>query len=111
MGCGGVLSFLVRTAVGPFTVAQAVTLDELTPAALLPLDTPLKGRPAAVASPPAVPAVQNGRPVSPGAWEWLRRGPGAEVALYDREGRLRAVGRVRPDGWFVPQKVFHPGRE
>jgi len=41
LGCGAALSFLVRLASGPFTVDEALLLDEVAPAALLPLEWPL----------------------------------------------------------------------
>ena len=87
LGTGGHLTALRRTRVGPFTLADAVTLDELA-AGMRVLDLTTAARRCfrvRVLSEPEVVAVRHGRSVAPGA-------AGAEpVAAVGPDGRVVAL--------------------
>jgi tRNA pseudouridine55 synthase len=73
MGYGAYMSFLVRTAVGPFSVAVARTLEEIDTLAgsgalvevLIPIDSALEHLPVVRVRPGAARAVLSGRPLYP----------------------------------------------
>lgn len=108
LGCGAYLSNLVRTRTGPFTLATAMTLDELEDVverrswadfAYHP-DVVLQEYSAAVVGPELALAWQQGKriPVKPCA------GP---VRVYDAAGRWLGIGTTVEDGCFVqPEKVI-----
>ena len=84
LGTGGHLTALRRTRVGPFTLADAITLDELDELAELadPVPIPLDA---------AVAAAFPRRELTPAETDRLRHG-----------GRLDPVGRPGPYGAFDP---------
>ncbi len=96
LGCGASLWGLVRVRSGPFSLGDAVPLEEveaLGPGAwdrVLPPERMVPGLPGVRLSPDQVARVLNGRDVP---WDGdLARGP--VVALLDPLGRLVGVGRV-----------------
>ncbi len=103
LGTVGHLRRLVRTEVGPFTLATAVTLVEVQARGvadlLLAPETALPHAPRLAVSHEAVAALANGRPVA-------AEGLNAEAVLvYDPGGRMVFVGRA--DGsWLRPRVGF-----
>lgn len=107
LGTVGHVSMLRRTAVGPFTEAEAVSLDALEAsddrdALLLPLAHGLAGLPEIRLDGGQVAAVRNGNPV-------LLVGARAPVTLDDawasHAGRAVALGSVEK-GTFKPRRVL-----
>jgi len=100
LGVGGHLTALRREAIGTLSVADAIPLDRLTPAALLPVRAVLRHLPAVELDGPAREAVRHGRPV-PAA-----DGPEGHVALL-HAGEVVAVAQGG-DGWLRPAVVLGP---
>ncbi len=119
LGCGAYLSFLIRTASGPFKLEHSFTLDEVNQlwqqkdySFLLPVDFALQDIPAFTVKEKAVASILNGLPVAPSG---IMGGVGNNnlpklVRLYAPSGRLLALGtyKVQQGGtWlYKPQKVF-----
>ncbi len=110
LGCGAHVVSLVRTAVGPFTVEQAVPLAALEEEArqgrwqehLLPLEACLPHLPAMALGAEEVQAVAHGRPiVGPGpAW-------GERARAHSPDGSLVAVlRRDERSGLWRPETVL-----
>lgn len=109
LGTCGHMSFLLRTAVGPFTLDQTYTLEELTElksrnelhTALWPLDTALARFPALSVTAEQALKIQNGVAVQ-------HEAPPVDgpVRLYDPYGRFLAVANS-VKGLLKPEKVFH----
>lgn len=112
LGCGAHLVALRRTAVGPYHLADAVTLEKLESSApevsaadfLVPLEDLLPEVPAVQVGPEAAARVLNGSPLAPSP---LTPGPPARlpfpaeapvVRLIGPTGRLLALARPSPDG-------------
>jgi tRNA pseudouridine55 synthase len=105
LGCGAHLAALQRTAVGPFTLDHAVSLDEL--AALAPAEREARLLPvdALVASWPRV-ALQkdiearfcHGQRVPAGTEE-------VNVAVFGADGRFLGIGEVDRDGILHPRRL------
>lgn len=106
VGTSAVMSRLCRTAVGGFTLDNAVSLDDLeaagVAAALLPASTAVADLPRLVLSDAEIEAVRHGR---------LLRRPmdttAPEIAAFDPNGRIVAImardatGRLRPHRNFA----------
>ncbi|MFO7899328.1 MAG: tRNA pseudouridine(55) synthase TruB [Planctomycetota bacterium] len=111
VGVGGYCSALTRTEVGPFTLGDAVALDEVEPARdLIEPTVALADMARAELADDLVERIATGQTVRPGG---SLPEPGKPVAMVDRLGRLAALGHVEPDGRSVqPDKVFvaAPGR-
>jgi tRNA pseudouridine55 synthase len=120
---GGHLLSLERSKVGPLTVDQAVTIEEveaqlragLGVAALLSLDAALSGLPACIVDQEAVLGVRHGVPVpheSVVRWEvpstdWIQT-PEEPVRIKDNEGRLLAIGLLRmASGFGLDRPALH----
>ena len=110
LGVGGYCSELTRQAVGPFTLATAVAVDNMDPLAdLIRPTVALPNMPAYVVSPEARTNLSHGKRLS---FDVLQPAPdGAdgdgEVALLDAEGNLLALGEPHADTRCVqPTKVF-----
>jgi tRNA pseudouridine55 synthase len=107
LGCGGHLVDLRRTAVGDFTIEEAVPLKGLTPGALeealQPADAAVAGYPAVHLDAAGADDVINGRraPRREGDPE------GELVRLYGPDGVFLGVGRPAGDAW-QPHKIFPP---
>ena len=112
IGCGGWLAALRRTEVGPFSLDNAVTAEQLQEVAgegtdaldrlLLPIET-------AVADWPALELSEN-------LCFYLRRGQPVQVAGAPTSGLLRlqgpggkflGIGEMLDDGRIAPRRLFH----
>lgn len=108
LGCGATLTALRRTRAGRFTIAEAISLDALTPAraaqALVSPTDALAHLPAVHLDPAGVVTVKHGKP--------LPLPPGAQVGdrfrLLTPEGALAAVVEVQPSK-IVYLRVFNYG--
>jgi tRNA pseudouridine55 synthase len=98
LGVGAHLIALRREAIGGLRVADAVTVERLTPDALLPVRAVLRHLPAIELDEPSRVAVSHGRPV-PAA-----DGPEGHVALL-HAGEVVAVAQGG-DGWLRPAVVL-----
>lgn len=111
IGCGAYLAALVRTASGPFTLAEAHQPDEIRrlanegslARALLPMDHGLADLPAVTLPPETIGAVARGQVVRPVGD--LVPGRDGRVRLVDGHGQLLAVARLE-NGRLYPEKVF-----
>jgi tRNA pseudouridine55 synthase len=98
LGCGGALASLIRTRVGPYMLADAVSWDELRTARtgdglwarLLPCDSALETLPAVRLDSTNVPKFVHGQTV-PAA-----RGPVGHRRVYRRTASCSAWGQVAP---------------
>lgn len=93
LGCGAHLTRLERTAVGPFTLADALAPEALTPAAARDPEVLVADLPRRELSPPERDAVTHGRPVAPGD-----AGPGERVALFAGGTLVAVAERAERDG-------------
>jgi tRNA pseudouridine55 synthase len=103
LGVGAHLTALRREAIGSLSVEHAVSLDQITPAAVLPPHAVLRDLPAIDLDEAARREVAHGRPVrdARGAGQ---PGSGAEVALV-AAGHLIGVAEA-VDGWLRPKVVL-----
>jgi len=116
LGCGAHLSFLLRTAVGPYEINDAWLLEEIVKcddlsSRLLPLSSALGELPQVVVKPEVVRLIANGNRVNPGGVEIIPAPltPGQLVRLEYPADRLLALAIWRegaPNGYFQPSKVF-----
>jgi tRNA pseudouridine55 synthase len=113
LGCGGLVEVLVRTRIGPFTLADALDPASLSPAALPGLLRPaleaVPDLPRLVLSAEAVAAVIQGRSL---ALEGLARPPAptGAVALLGPDGVLVAIAEAVPaTGRVFPRRVLAGG--
>ncbi|HET7028367.1 MAG TPA: tRNA pseudouridine(55) synthase TruB, partial [Candidatus Limnocylindrales bacterium] len=121
VGSAAYLGSLVRTRSGPFSIDDAVTLDELRAAAaeagpsgvarfLRPLDSGLESLPAVELDAAQVRAVVEGQfvRVAPSAGERVARADappeGLVLRLLAEDGKLVGIGR-RTDGRVAPTKI------
>jgi tRNA pseudouridine55 synthase len=111
LGCGGFVETLVRTRVGPFSLAEAVNIEALWNADsirrhLRPAVEAVPDLPRVVLSLSQVDAVAMGRRLSItelGAPLELA----GDVALLSEGGQLVALAQSNPsEGWVQPRKVF-----
>ncbi|MFW6153892.1 MAG: tRNA pseudouridine(55) synthase TruB [Planctomycetota bacterium] len=106
LGCGAYCSALRRTAVGAFTIDDAVDPDALTPDNLgediQPARLAVADRPAITLDAAALEDALHGRPVPCGDLT-------GDAAAVDESGQLVAVGSAR-QGRFQPSKVFRASR-
>ncbi len=117
VGSAAYLGALRRTASGPFSVADAIGLDELRDAPretierrLLPLDSGLDALPEVLLDAAGAIALARGQRVRdprslPGAD--ADRPAGQPVRLRAPDGALIAIGQAA-DGWLAPVKVLRP---
>ena len=111
--CGGYCGRLTRTAVGPFTIDQAVETDRLDPARdlLSPL-LAVEHLPQVAVTAAVGERLANGHPVmlTPSQLDVRARAAPArseELAVVDKQGRLLAIGSLGQDGATLrPVKVF-----
>ena len=104
LGCGGHMSFLLRSRAGIFDVAQAITLEELDAAAreerlpslLTAMDAPLAHLPAVTARPEREKWLKNGNPLRPGWYEGEVPAPGQVCRVYCA-GQFAGIGEGRED--------------
>lgn len=108
LGCGAYLTALRRTAVGPFTLESASTLEILAregPEAarrrLLPVEVLVEGLPRWNCTPEAGLRLVQGQEVpAPELAE------GAEVAVFEPAGRFLGVARAGPAGRLAPLRLM-----
>ena len=103
LGIGSHLTRLRREAIGSLRVESAVSLDRLSPAALIPPRGVLADLPAVELDEAGRKDVAHGRAVRESG-EARKRGSGEVVALM-RGGELVAVARAE-DGWLRPTVVL-----
>jgi tRNA pseudouridine55 synthase len=105
LGCGGYITALRRTRVGPFDAADALRLDESEEAArakLLPIEAALSCLPRITVRPPDALRLRQGQQV-PCADHGLTAA--TDLAAYDEEHRL--IGVVKADGDRLrPDKII-----
>jgi tRNA pseudouridine55 synthase len=98
LGCGAHLTRLIRLWVGPFGLAEAISLDELVQAVaddtvanvLQPADTALQALPAAIVDPSRLVDMAHGRP-----WPAATSGDIDGMArIYDLDGRLLGLAEL-----------------
>lgn len=93
LGTAAVMTELQRTAVGPFTLDEAVSLSELTSNALAaqlrPAGLAVTELPRVDCDGDAVAAIRHGRAVPRPDGLWLK--PGESVAVFDSDGQLVAI--------------------
>jgi len=104
MGCGAHLSFLVRKRVGPFTLKDSITLEELKAAIkrnilhqfVLPLDYPLRDYPAInITDEKIVKRIKNGNPVK--TFDYSKGKNSSFVRIYF-DDRFAAIGMIKTCG-------------
>jgi tRNA pseudouridine55 synthase len=102
LGCGGHMSFLLRSQSGYFSAEDSFSLDELKAMedlsrALVPMDAPLAAFPAAEADAAYTKNIMDGQTVR---FDWLngpRPAPGQKVRLYAGK-RFAGMGEAAEDG-------------
>ncbi len=114
LGCGAAVERLVRTRVGPFTIADAVPWGALTdePASVLwarvqAADAALAGWPAVRLDARAAAQFEHGQPV---AIAPAGAGPGTLVRVHAAEGQLLGVGEVLEGQRTRPVRMLHADR-
>ncbi len=103
LGGGAHLRNLRRLSVGPFTVADAVALDDVTLAALRPPRDALPGLAVVIITGDLEAAVGHGKVLAPDELGVTGAGPWAIVTA---DGCLRAVYEACPDGRVKPTVVL-----
>jgi tRNA pseudouridine55 synthase len=103
LGGGAHLRNLRRTSVGPYTLADAVPLDDVSLAAVRPPTDALPGMLVVIAGHELEVAVGHGKVLAPAELGVEGPGPWAVVAA---DGRLLAVYEARPDGRVKPAVVM-----
>lgn len=108
LDCGGALASLVRTRVGPYTLADAVPWADLREARhgnllwarVRPADSALGSLPAAPLDPTAAARFIHGQTVAvPGIAD-------GQVRVYGSPGAFLGVGLARA-GWVKPERLIH----
>jgi len=105
LGGGAHLRRLRRTAVGSFTVDEAVTLDDLGRAHVLAPAAALRGYPQATVDPTLAGQVAHGAVLDRSTLVGGAEGEGP-WAVVDGDGRLLAVYELRLDGRVKPSVVM-----
>ena len=106
LGCGGYIESLRRTRVGCFDVATALPADadaETARLALLPIEAAVSELPRRLLSATEAARIRQGQ-----ALPLMRADePSAEIAMFDEQGKLVAVGVVdRKHGCVRPNRVM-----
>jgi tRNA pseudouridine55 synthase len=109
LGCGAVMSALVRTRIGPYRIEDAVGLDQLTretvDAALLDPMTAAAQLPKRVANSEETALVQAGRAIPVG--DLVGAGQGDSTVIVDGTGTLLSLARLDVGaGRLLPYRVF-----
>ncbi len=107
LGCGAVMTQLVRTRVGDYRLEAAVDLEALSTqtldAALLPALSAVAHLPRYVCSPTQVDLIRHGRPIDPG--QPGPHDPAEPVAIVAPDGDLAAIAFWK-SGSLAPKNVF-----
>jgi tRNA pseudouridine55 synthase len=108
LGCGAYLTGLRRTAVGPFGVAESVTLAGLEAdgvegarARLLPVEELIRAVPRWDAAADMALRFTQGQVI-----DCPPAGPGEERAVFDPGGRFLGVGRCEAAGRLAPERLM-----
>jgi tRNA pseudouridine55 synthase len=108
LGCGAYLTDLRRTAVGPFTIEQATTLEILgglgaqrAREVLLPVDVLVAGLPRLDCADPEALRFTQGREIA-----GPEVGNGADVAVFGPSGRFLGVGSAGGAGRLAPLRLM-----
>ena len=108
------MSFLLRTRVGPFSIEQAMSLEEIAAApqqALLPPEAAVSHLPACELSDPEAGYLRQGRPIRP-ANTPVVDATDCLVRLYDTNRLFFGIGRLEPAGGMLkPVKIFSGGMD
>jgi len=109
LGCGAVMSALVRTHVGPYRIEKAVPLDQLTDeildTALFDPMTAAAELPKRVANAEETALVRAGRAIAIG--DLIKAGEGDCVVIVDGAGALLSLARLDSGaGRLLPYRVF-----
>jgi tRNA pseudouridine55 synthase len=117
LGCGALMSFLVRTGVGPYKISDALTLEEVQSLntnntlmeKVISIDKALSELPAVLVKNGAVPAVLSGAKLYLPGVDQLPKGlnEGDRVRLIGPEGFL-AVAETSFDPQDVERVIFQP---
>ena len=102
MGCGGHLSFLVRTKTGPFNLEESITIERLTKerdinSLLLPMSCVLSGLPVVFATLEQEKDVSVGKDIllnRSGEEKYTYFKEGITVRIESKKGRLLAIAEV-----------------
>jgi len=118
LGCGATLSFLLRTRVGTFRLAEAWTLEEVAAswaagdlaARLIPLEAAVPHLPSVIVSAAARAKLAHGQALRPEEVTWVEKGsPESPFGFRDEQGSLLAIGHLEgrgAAGRWRPQKVL-----
>ena len=108
------MSFLLRTRVGPFSIEQAATLEEIEAhpdAILLPADLAASHYPAVHFDAVFTRLLKQGQAVNV-VPEFLKQGKQGIVRLYSDTGAFFGIGRFSPEtGLLSPNKIFGNGMD
>jgi tRNA pseudouridine55 synthase len=104
LGVGAHLTSLRREAIGSLSVEDAVPLDRVGPAAVLPAQAVLRDLPSIDLDDAARKAIANGQAVMDSSGAAGQRGSGAAVAML-AAGQLIGVAEAL-DGWLRPKVVL-----
>jgi len=106
LGCGAVMSDLVRTRIGPYSIDSAVDLaslkDENFSENLLPAVTAVVGLPQYRCSPDQLQEIRHGRPIS---CDDTRFADETTVAVLTPDGHLACLARFNNQS-LAPKQVF-----
>ena len=106
LGGGAHLRALRRTAIGPFVLDDAVSLDDLGPGAVLPLAAAVRHLPTVTAAADVAAAVATGKVLDAGDLGARGEGP---WAVLDTTGALLAVYQDHGEGRVKPSVVLTGG--
>lgn len=118
LGCGGVMTALVRTRAGGFGIEEALTLDKLEEMekagslleAVIPVEKMFGALPAVFVKESGFKALKNGNQLKDA--EVSEVPAGTEVRMYNHQGVFYGVFRRDAErGLFLPVKMFFPGQE
>jgi tRNA pseudouridine55 synthase len=109
LGCGAIMSGLVRTRVGPYRIEDAIQLDELTPetldAHLLDPTTAVASLPKRTANAEEIALVRAGRAIPRG--DLSNSADEDSVAIVDQGAALLSIARVDTGAdRLLPYRVF-----
>ena len=111
LGCGAVMSALVRTAIGPFRIEEAVEFDALDAdtlaRSLQPALTAVAHLPRLTANEGELAALGHGRAIARSDLPAMAGDAAVEVAVVDSQGCLAALAEPRPAlSQLAPKHVF-----
>lgn len=114
LGMPATMSLLLRTRVGPFTVNQAVSLEEIAAnpeQVLLPAEFAVSHLPTCNLDETETAHLRQGRPIGPGLPLTTEGGEGI-VRLYDSNQAFFGIGRIDvATGLLKPVKIFSGGMD